>query len=103
MQSDVLEDASLDDGKKRLRMSVQRSAAFEFVFASRRPRDREFVGTPGILMRTRVGWALVQHHADVGTEFTLNLHDVFRTEKMPGTVDVRLKLDAVVRQFTKLG
>ena len=95
----ILVHAALYDGEVRLGVSVERGALIEMLDAPCEPLVRDVERLGGVFVSAGVGGALVESHHNVAADGSLDVHDVFRREKMLASIDVRAESDALVGDF----
>ena len=87
--------ASLDDREKCLGISVKRLGLIEMLHTPLQPPLGKGKGFLGILVIRISGTTFVQSHDYVGSDYTLGVHIVFRSEDMLGAVDMRTEYASV--------
>ena len=81
-------DAALDDREEGLGIAVERLRLAEMLRETLQPAFREVEALAGVGVVGVARAALVERHADVGTDDALRVHVVLRRELVPRAVDV---------------
>src|SRR5690606_33601402 len=91
LPSKILIGGPLHNWKKGLSIIIGQGSFFQMLNATFQPSMGQMHGSLCVVIIAWVWGTFIKGHNDIGTDDTLNFHNVLRGEYMIGTINVRLK------------